>query len=307
MAESDNNMTISIDVRSVGGRRRGASPLIVYANWFQFRPGEQLTRPRVDSRMFLAVQQGKGTVTINGEEHTARAGCWFFLPWRHAIEYAADPADPFLVGGIHVIPKHDHSYPVRNHVAHDKDDPLAGAKYRRDAPGARGRHLLTGFFAPRQCRLRALVSYIIESFDLEHADEAKQRQTAQWLLAEIALAIDSAPSSGPEPVPSALLRVCAHVRQNLDKPLGTSVLARAGNCSVAGIHRLFRRWHEETPARWVAVQRAEHAAHLLRTTRLPVKAIAADVGIHDPFQFSRFFKRQTGQSPREYRRRQGIL
>ena len=307
MAESANNMTISIKSKSGSGRRKEASPLIVYANWFQFRPGERLSRPRVESRMFLAVHQGKGTLTINGEEHTARAGSWFFLPWGHAIDYAADPADPFLVGGIHVIPAHDHRYPVRNRVAHNKDDPLAGAKYRRDAAGPCGRHLLTGFLPPRHCRLRALTSYIIESFDLEHPDEAKQRQAAQWLLAEIVLAVDNAPASGPEPVPSALERVQAHVRQNLDQPLGISVLARAGNCSVAGIHRLFRHWHGETPARWVAEQRAARAAYLLRTTRLPVKAIAAEVGIEDPFQFSRFFKRLTGSSPRDYRQRRGIL
>jgi transcriptional regulator GlxA family with amidase domain len=46
---------------------------------------------------------------------------------------------------------------------------------------------------------------------------------------------------------------------------------------------------------------------MLRTTRSPLKAIAEEVGINDPFQFSRFFKRMNGLPPREYRKRQGIL
>jgi transcriptional regulator GlxA family with amidase domain len=58
---------------------------------------------------------------------------------------------------------------------------------------------------------------------------------------------------------------------------------------------------------WVARERAERAAYLLRTTRSPLKAIAEEVGINDPFQFSRFFKRMNGLPPREYRKRQGIL
>ena len=84
-------------------------------------------------------------------------------------------------------------------------------------------------------------------------------------------------------------------------------LARVGKCSVAGIHRLFRHWHDDTPAKWIAGERIEQAAYLLRTTRSPVKNIAEDVGIPDQFQFSRFFKRHAGCSPREYRKRQGIL
>jgi AraC-like DNA-binding protein len=307
MADSGNNMTISINQQRSLRRKRTPSPVIAYANWFQFRPGERFLRPRVESRMFLAVQQGAGTLTINGEEHAAGAGCWFFLPWAHAVEYAADEADPFLVGGIHVIPDHDPNYPVRNRVAHDQDDPLAGARYRRDTLGPCGRGLLKGFFPAKRCRLGALVDYVIESFDPGRPNAPKQRQAAEWLLAEIAIALKDTPASGSRPVPASLLRAEAHVRRNLQRALDVSALARAGHCSIAGVHRLFRRWHDVTPAKWVARQRAERAAYLLRTTRSPLKAIAEEVGINDPFQFSRFFRRMNGLPPREYRKRQGIL
>jgi AraC family transcriptional regulator len=70
---------------------------------------------------------------------------------------------------------------------------------------------------------------------------------------------------------------------------------------------MFQLGRKQTPAKWVAAQRIERAAHLLRTTRLPVQQVAEESGIPDPFQFSRFFKRHTGHSPRAYRIRQGIL
>ena len=196
---------------------------------------------------------------------------------------------------------------MRNQVAHEKSDRLAGVNYRRDADLLCGKHLLEGSFAPRHCRLRALVVYLIESFDPQRPDEAKQRQSAEWLLKEIGIALEDTPPLGPKPRPEVLARVEAHVRQNLDKPLSVPGLARVGKCSVAGIHRLFRHWHDEAPAKWIAGERIEQAAYLLRTTRSPVKNIAEDVGIPDQFQFSRFFKRHAGCSPREYRKRQGIL
>jgi transcriptional regulator GlxA family with amidase domain len=167
--------------------------------------------------------------------------------------------------------------------------------------------LLKGFFPAKRCRLGALVDYVIESFDPGRPNASKQRQTAEWLLAEISIALKDTPASGPRPVPASLLRAETHVRRNLQRALDVSALARAGHCSVAGIHRLFRRWHDVTPAKWVARQRAERAAYLLRTTRSPLKAIAEEVGINDPFQFSRFFRRMNGLPPREYRKRQGIL
>ena len=43
------------------------------------------------------------------------------------------------------------------------------------------------------------------------------------------------------------------------------------------------------------------AKKLLRSTYLPVKAIAEQVGYPDPLHFSKSFKSATGQSPAQYR------
>jgi AraC-like DNA-binding protein len=307
MTDSSKNMTNSIKKGKRKNPAQAPCPILVYANWFQFRAGERLARSRVESRMLLSVQRGSGILRINGQDHIARTGSWFFLPWAHDVEYAADPVDPFFVGGIHLIPDHDHGHPVCNQVAHESGDPLAGASYRRDADWHGGSGLLKGFFSPRRQRFGALIDYLIESFEPERPDETKQRQAAEWLLGEISIALKDTAPTGPKPLPEVLPRLESYVRKNLNASLGIPDLARAGNCSIAGIHRLFRLWLNETPAKWVADFRAEHAALLLRTTRMPIKQIAEQVGISDPFQFSRFFKRHVGCSPRVYRHRQGIL
>jgi len=47
----------------------------------------------------------------------------------------------------------------------------------------------------------------------------------------------------------------------------------------------------------------QEAAHLLRTTDLTVSEVAARVGIDDANYFSRIFRRSSGATPRDYRRR----
>ena len=301
------NMAFCIKPRAPANRGRKPSPILVYANWFQFGASKRLVQPRVESRMLLSVHRGSGTVHINGQTYPAPCGSWFFLPWGHAIEYVADASDPFFVGGIHIIPDHAPGIPVRNWVAHGSGDALAGVPYRRDADLPCGRGLRQGSFEPGRGRLNALIHYLIESFQTERPDGHRQRRAAEWLLEEISINLRQAPSSGSEILSPTLFRLETYIRQNLHRPLTIPILAKAANCSVAGIHRMFQLVRKQTPAKWVAAQRTERAAHLLRTTSLPVQEVAIEVGIADPFQFSRFFKRCTGYSPRRYRQRQGIL
>lgn len=56
-----------------------------------------------------------------------------------------------------------------------------------------------------------------------------------------------------------------------------------------------------SPMRHLAHLRMTRAAHLLRTTREPVAAIADVVGYGDAFVFSSAFRRWAGMSPRAYR------
>ena len=53
--------------------------------------------------------------------------------------------------------------------------------------------------------------------------------------------------------------------------------------------------------------RIEAAKRLLEETRSNVDEITAAVGYTDPRSFGRLFRRHTGMSPREYRRRFGVL
>lgn len=79
-------------------------------------------------------------------------------------------------------------------------------------------------------------------------------------------------------------------------------IASACGLSVGYFARAFRRTCGIAPHQWLMQRRVERAQHLLRTTALPIAAIAADCGFADQSHLARVFTRTTGMSPGVWRR-----
>lgn len=66
--------------------------------------------------------------------------------------------------------------------------------------------------------------------------------------------------------------------------------------------RVFQRYGQPSPFRYLTRQKMNGAAGLLVTTNFQVKEVADKVGYPDPYHFSRLFKKHFGYSPREFAR-----
>ena len=294
-------MDKTVKRRSIQPARRIAGPVVVLANWYQFGSDELAVRPCVESRMLLWCHQGKGRLSVNGTDFRFVPGDWVLLPWKHRIVYEADRKDPFLVGGIHVIPSHDARSPVQFRVAHRMDDPIADDKARHDTAwlGLDGvvRHSETANTDP----LLLLARYIVESYQRAAPERNLMSRLALLLIDELTCAVQR-PSRNEGLPPSALLRrVQEFAEARIELPHSIESLAASAGCSEASIYRVFREYLHTSPGRWLARMRAERAAMLLRTTTLAVREVGERVGYTDPFHFSRLFKRQMGVPPRAYR------
>lgn len=73
-------------------------------------------------------------------------------------------------------------------------------------------------------------------------------------------------------------------------------VAAACEIDVAYLTRLFRRFQDESPYRYLQRLQIQWAADRLQSSGCLIKSVADDLGI-DPFQFSRAFKRVYGLSP----------
>jgi len=87
-----------------------------------------------------------------------------------------------------------------------------------------------------------------------------------------------------------------------DPRLDLSALANAVHLSTDHFGRLFRKQVGMSPMQYLMRLRLTAARRLLMKTDLPIKQIAATVGLHDQLYFSRLFHRMQGVSPQAYRR-----
>jgi len=105
-----------------------------------------------------------------------------------------------------------------------------------------------------------------------------------------------------EPVTAAALRF---IQKHLDQPLNVDDIARAGGVCRRLLERRFQRTLGRSPLQEIHRQRLQRAQALLAGSNLPIHRIAVAAGFASPPQFSDTFKRETGLTPRQYRKQTG--
>jgi transcriptional regulator GlxA family with amidase domain len=89
--------------------------------------------------------------------------------------------------------------------------------------------------------------------------------------------------------------------EHLDQPLDLRSLAAQAQMSVRTFTRRFREETGLSPARWVALQRVEHARQLLETTDLPIDVVARNAGFGTGAALRQQLGNALGVAPTAYR------
>lgn len=96
--------------------------------------------------------------------------------------------------------------------------------------------------------------------------------------------------------------VTEFIKSNIDdESLSPSSIAEFVGVSKATLYRKFKEITDKTPSEFVRGIRLEHAAKLLRTTKLTVSEIMFKCGFSNKSYFYREFLKQYGGSPKDYR------
>ncbi len=102
---------------------------------------------------------------------------------------------------------------------------------------------------------------------------------------------------------AVILRCQTWLAENYERPDIVAALARRSGLPKRTFDRRFKAATGYSPLAYVQALRVEEAKHLLETGNQPIEAIAEEVGYADLASFRRLFRRLSGISPGEYRRK----
>ena len=91
------------------------------------------------------------------------------------------------------------------------------------------------------------------------------------------------------------------MRENLHQELNLDTLAHYSQLSKFHFAKKFKELTDTSPIQYFINMKIQHACLQLDNTNETVKQIAASLGYHDPYYFSRLFKKMVGMSPKQYR------
>ncbi|WP_373164361.1 helix-turn-helix domain-containing protein [Agathobaculum sp. Marseille-P7918] len=153
--------------------------------------------------------------------------------------------------------------------------------------------------APDSDRAGALVRLLVSQYaNNQPVSDAEQSRLLYNILCYLIAGASAATAGEPTgPVQEAMAFIQAHLREDLRlKRLAAHVYL-----SPSHLIRLFRAQTQQSPHEYVILCRMDRAKYLLKTTDLPVKRVAAEVGYRSESSFTAAFTERIGISPRAFR------
>ncbi len=99
-----------------------------------------------------------------------------------------------------------------------------------------------------------------------------------------------------------ILLACDFIQKNLAEKFSVEDVAAACNLSPSRLAHLFKQQMGMSPKSWSSNLRLQRARKKLLASNDSVSEIARQIGYNDPNQFTKYFKKNMGCSPREFRR-----
>ena len=93
-----------------------------------------------------------------------------------------------------------------------------------------------------------------------------------------------------------------YFRMHYNKAISIENYAASHNMSISWFIQNFRQYANTTPAQYIQSLRVTNAKMLLETTDYNITEISNLVGYENPLYFSRFFRKQCGMSPSQFRK-----
>lgn len=237
--------------------------------------------------ILLYCTAGQGWIQMPAGRVIVQAGEVFSIPTDTPHSYGADAENPWTIHWFH----------------------FSGSQCNEAV-----RAIMPESQLPPQSLGVGLMTERVELFDQIFDTFLKGYSTTNLLYANLTLSYFLASFVAPEnlrrqqeaigPI-SPTNKAIQLMQANLSRALTVDALAQSAHLSVSFFSRRFRQDTGYAPIEYFNHLRIQKACQLLHFSRLRINEVAAQIGIDDPFYFSRLFKKQMGISPAEYRKAEG--
>ena len=234
----------------------------------------RIVSPGRDYYVFEYIIAGKGHLFVDGQHFQPGAGDVYILPPHTPHEYYTDPSDPWEK--------------IWFNVSGQLIDSLLEAYH------------LTGSVYLQQTDLEELFRKGVETVRF-------YKRTAYTELAGILLEIISRIHLQQGDIltnaSSKALHMKNYIDQHWQQPFSLDEMCRISGKSATQTLRIFRRDYGTTPGAYYQQRRFTIAVSYLENTTNSIRDIAGILGFANEFHFSQWFKKQSGVSPANYRRK----
>lgn len=154
---------------------------------------------------------------------------------------------------------------------------------------------------------RLILSAADELDGNEPLDALFRQQVTELLATRLLVAHSGSPAASPPALgglsPATLRRAIDRLRSDSDTDVSLAALAADADLSRFHFCRAFKQSTGLSPHAWLRQHRLEQAMAMLRDTDASIVSIAAELGYGSQTAFAAAFRRLTGETPSDWRRR----
>lgn len=242
-------------------------------------PKYYISRPKSLIFVLEYVVSGKGTVICNGKKFTVKANDVYLLQPGDDCEYYADKNDPFHKYWINfsssLFPEIIKKYNLNTRTVFEDVDIRSEFEqiFALDSDPCLNDSIYT--------KVSTILFQIIMKLAERYPDEGVASPLAQRIRYELASTIK---------LPFNLDDICNRLY-----------------LSKSQLIREFKKYYHTTPYQFLLNMRMEVAKTLLKNTTKTVREISQTLCFSSEYNFSNYFKKRMGVSPRQYRKEGGEL
>lgn len=227
--------------------------------------------------ILLYCTAGSGTVTIHSKTFKLIPNHFIILPKNVPHQYNSSQDDPWTIYWVHFMGEYADILYEKYLTLKSKPSFLIYDEYRI-------------------AKFERIFNLLEDSFEARNVEVANI--TLMEFISDFIYAQEINPATpGSDKISDSI----SFMKQNINHQFSVQELAQQQNLSVTHYSRMFRSKTGSSPNHYFNELKIQKSCQYLYFTDRSIKEICVELGFHDPYYFSRLFKKLMGVSPIMYK------